>query len=310
MKRILSFAMSIMMACSVCFFSDIIFVQEDNIAEAAQVEPQLAQRELKKSKNYQVGSAYERAHKLIYGENPPIGPGNRPRIAVIVNGDENLVVEDRVKNEIYSQLRQKFPREYFALMKGTDVNTKLLQYAEETYYNQRGTMTVTESGTGSLPPKSPDSGAVSVVLHGVTDFLFGKQDSGATGTTVTASHSDKVDVDGLPVAMQPRGLADMRREDFVRAGHECGYDYVFVATLTQGKGRDARHNFVLFNSVTNYQNVWLRLRFVDVQSGDYLYRNDIAVQGKAHNGSRTGRVYQRAVHKAMQEAMNDIEIVR
>ena len=104
-------------------------------------------------------------------------------------------------------------------------------------------------------------------------------------------------------------MADLRRSDYVRAGRECDYDYVFVATLTNGAAVDTKHNFVLFNSITNHKNIWLRLRFVDTESGDYLYRNDIAVQGEAHNGSRdSGRILQRAVREAMKEALDDISV--
>ncbi len=279
------------------------------VEAASSPSPQIAQREMKKSKDYQASPIYERAHQLIYGDDTSAALHDRVRIAVIINGDEKMVVEDRIKNEIYSQLRKKFPREYFALMKGTDVNTKLLQYAEDMYYDQRGTVTTSEIMAGSHDPVRADSGVVSSVVYGICDFLAGKQSSGASGSTITQSRQDKVDVDGLPVGMQPRGLADMRREDYVRAGQECGYDYVFVATLTLGQGRDDKHNFVVFNTVSNRQNAWLRLRFVDVSDGNYLYRNDIPVQGVTHNGSRTGRVYQRAVHKAMEEAMNDLDFV-
>ena len=242
-----------------------------SVAEASHPPtPRIAQREMKKSKNYQASPVYDRAHQIIYGNEPVIGAGDRPRIAVVINGDERMVVEDRVKNEIYSQLRQKFPREYFALMKGTDINTVLLQRAEDMYYDNRPTAKVSET---------------------------------------IVNKEDRVDVDGLPVDFQPRGLADMKREDFVWAGQTCGYDYVFVATLTAGRDRDDKHNFVLANSITNHQNVWMRLRFVDVGSGNYLYRNDIAVQGIAHNGGRSGRVLQRAIQKAMEEAMNDLDFV-
>ena len=40
-----------------------------------------------------------------------------------------MVVEDRVKNVIYQTIRKKFPREEFAVMKATDLNTELMQKA-------------------------------------------------------------------------------------------------------------------------------------------------------------------------------------
>ena len=194
-------------------------------------------------------------------------------------------------------------------MKGTDVTTKLLQYAEDKFYEDRGTAMVSSTADGSTGTARPDSGIVSGVLHGVTDFLYGAAGTSRPGHDTHITKNDRLDVDGVPVRIQPRGIADLRREDYVRAGRECDYDFVFVATLTNGAAVDTKHNFVLFNSITNHKNVWLRLRFVDTSSGDYLYRNDIAVEGEAHNGSRdSGRILQRAVREAMKEALADIEV--
>lgn len=198
------------------------------------------------------------------------GGDGRSRLAVIINGEENIVVEDRVKEAIYKHLRKKFSSSYFAVMKGTDINTMLLQYAEEQYYDKREETLV--------------------------------------NSAETVSKKSTVDVDGLPVGIQPRGLSDMRREDYVRAGRKCGYDYVFVITLANGRGTIDNHNFILFNTNTVHKNVWLRLRLVDVSTGDYLYRSDIPAAGKTHNGKINGRVMERAVYKAMAEAMDDISI--
>lgn len=38
---------------------------------------------------------------------------------MVINGDEGMVVENRIKNRIYQQMRNKFPRENFAVMKET-----------------------------------------------------------------------------------------------------------------------------------------------------------------------------------------------
>lgn len=280
---------------------------EQTVEARAQVR--VADREMKKSRDYQSSPLYERAHRIIYGLNPPQGPDGRIRIAIVINGDENIIVKNRVKDEIYAQLRRKFPREEFAVMKGTDITTKLLQYAEDQFYDDRGTASVTSSVDGSTGTVRPDSGVVSGVLHGVTDFLYGASGTSRPGHDTHMTKNERLDVDGVPVRMQPRGMADLRRSDYVRAGRECDYDYVFVATLTNGAAVDTKHNFVLFNSITNHKNIWLRLRFVDTESGDYLYRNDIAVQGEAHNGSRdSGRILQRAVREAMKEALDDISV--
>ena len=103
--------------------------QEDGIRTAeASATIRVANRELKRNKRPPTQTdIYERAHRIIWSGGKSYD--DRVRIAVVINGDENIIVEDRVKNQVYSQLRNKFPRENFAVMKGTDVNTKLLQYA-------------------------------------------------------------------------------------------------------------------------------------------------------------------------------------
>ena len=120
----------------------------ERVAEA-RAQVRVADREMKKSRDYQSSPLYERAHRIIYGMNPPQGPEGRIRIAIVINGDENIIVKNRVKDEIYAQLRRKFPREEFAVMKGTDITTKLLQYAEDQFYDDRGTASVTSSADGS-----------------------------------------------------------------------------------------------------------------------------------------------------------------
>ena len=120
--------------------------------------------------------------------------------------------------------------------------------------------------------------------------------------------TSRADVDGMPVGIQPRGLADMRREDYVRAGRDCGYDYVFVLTLSNGKGELHTRNTLLFTSNTAHKNIWLRARLVDVASGNYVYRNNVAATAKTHNGYINGRVAERSVAVALQEIMDDIEI--
>ena len=299
----------IFMAVSLCaVLCASVFADLSHVAEA-RAQVRVADREMKKSRDYQSSQLYERAHRIIYGMNPPQGPDGRVRIAIVINGDENIIVKNRVKDEIYTQLRKKFPREEFAVMKGSDITTKLLQYAEDKFYDERGTASVSSSADGSTGTARPDSGIVSGVLHGVTDFLYGAAGTSRPGHGTNIGKSERLDVDGVPVRIQPRGMADLKREDYVRAGRECEYDYVFVATLTNGAAVDTKHNFVLFNSITNHKNIWLRLRFVDTDSGDYLYRNDIAVQGETHNGSRdSGRILQRAVREAMHEALDDIEV--
>lgn len=232
-------------------------------------------RELKKSPDYKTSDLYERAHHLIYGDQAPAGPGDRIKIAVVVTGDGNIVVEDRVKNNIYSQLRKKFPREDFALMKGNDVKTKLLQKEEEVYYNQRAEITEGKSVPGGYYKE----------------------------------RTDKVDVDGMAIRTdQPRGFADLRCEDYVQAGRSCGYDYVFVFTFSNGAAEAHLHDFILFYSQTNLKQVWMRVRMVDVAKGNYVYRNDMTAKGKTHNDNFNGRIIEKAVDSMMREAMDDIDI--
>ena len=304
-------------------------------AEAASIRT--ADRELRKNKDYEVTDIYERAHRIIYGKGGGKVSDDRVRIAVVINGDENIVVEDRVKNQIYSQLRKKFPRENFAVMKGTDVNTKLLQYAEDVYYNNREIAVTSETNyrsdhrnaginfSTSAQMFDTDASVEASASGGRSSASGGGSGSGSTdsitmsggislGGQSSTMERDKVtkpsrvDVDGMPVGMQPRGLSDMRREDYVRAGRDCDYDYVFVMTFSNGKGKIATHDFILFESRTVHKNVWMRVRFVDVSTGDYLYRNDIVADGKTHNGSINGRVIERSVKKAVQEALDDLAI--
>ena len=253
-------AMAIFLSFS-CFFGN-------DIVSAASVGT--APRELKESLHRETTTFDERVSRILYGRSGQYGSSDRTRIAVVINGDENLVVEDRVKNQIYSQLRKKFPKEEFAVMKGTDVNTLLLQEEEERYMEQRGSFESTVSSS--------------------------------------ANKKDKLDVDGMPIGSQPRGIADLALADYVHAGKELGYDYVFAVTLSNGMTQRELHNFILFNSITNHKNVWLRVRLVDVKNSCYAYRNNILAQGETHGGGINGRIFERSVKKAMEEAMNDIEI--
>ena len=232
----------------------LIFFALPMMAEAAPNSLQTADREMKRDRYYTPSSLYERSHALIYGRGRSYGADGRPTIAVIINGDETILAEERVKSEIYSMLRKKFPREDFALLKGNRIITKLLQHMEDEY-----------GSIGKIDKSSLDD-------HSTQDII------------------------------------DLRREDYVRAGQECGYDYVFVATLSHGEERSESHDFLIFSNKTNKKNVWLQVRLIDLASGDYLYRNDLVLTGKTHSGRVNGRVMQRSVHKAMKEAMDDIEI--
>jgi len=307
------------------------------VAEAkSQPRIEVMDRELKKNKGYEASDVYRRAHEMIYNDEKP-GRDGRTRIAVVINGDENMIVEDRIKNQVYSHLRKKFPIDYFAVMKGTDINSRLLQYAEDIYYDQREYATTRDT---TIDAKNSSTG-FSINVNGQKSFsdakasadasdgdksaggsASGSGDShgfgGSVGMNIGGSSfygeenritkSSRVDTDGMPVGNRPRGLADMRRMDYVRAGRECNYDYVFVLTLSNGKGKIYGHDFLVMNTNTVTKNVWLRVRLVDVKSGDYIYRNDIAARGETHNGHINGRVLERSVANAMKEAMDDIKV--
>lgn len=355
------------------------------VADArSQPKIEVMERELKKNKGFETSDIYRRSHDIIYGDDKPARDG-RVRIAVVINGDENMVVEDRIKNQVYSRLRQKFPIDYFAVIKGTDINSRLLQYAEDMYYDQREYATTREteynqtkssrgislkiSGNKNIFNSVTDSnhnasttGNSSGSRNGTTSnsgyydndltddaydgrwsgsgssndsynnnynsstagtghvnkdtdhkgwgatLGIGGGTSSVSGDETRVTKSSKVDVDGMAIGNRPRGLADMRRMDYVRAGRECNYDYVFVLTLSNGKGKVYGHDYILFNTNTVTKNIWLRVRLIDVQSGNYLYRNDIAASGKTHNGHINGRVLERSVANAMREAMDDIKV--
>ena len=354
------------------------------VAEAkSQPRIEVMDRELKKNKGYEASDVYRRAHEMIYNDEKP-GRDGRTRIAVVINGDENMIVEDRIKNQVYSHLRKKFPIDYFAVMKGTDINSRLLQYAEDMYYDQREYATTKEreyNHSNSTRGISAKISGVKNIFDSVTDSAhnvtssdnikgtrngnmyntyendsdldgdidnrwyggerrsddytgtvdrnasgtghvdtdtdhkgwgasigFGASTSSSSGDETRVIKSSKVDIDGMAVGNRPRGLADMRRMDYVRAGRECNYDYVFVLTLSNGKGKIYGHDFIVANTNTVTKNVWLRVRLVDVKSGDYIYRNDIAARGETHNGHINGRVLERSVANAMKEAMDDIKV--
>jgi len=234
-------------------------------ASSNQPTPKLAQREMKKDKDYQVPDIYARAHHIIYGSKAPVGPGGRTRIAVVINGDESILVEDRVKNVVYKAIRDKFPREYFAVMKGNDVNTDLLQKAEKEYAARL------DADTNGVQQHRPDA-------------------------------------DGMVVENRPRGLSDMLLEDYVESGKACNYDYLLVLTFSEGNKVSYDHNLILWHNKTNHQNVWMRLRFIDVAHSKYLYRNDMAATGKGHNGFFNGKMLERSVRVLMEESMNDIDV--
>ena len=114
----------------------------------------------------------------------------------------------------------------------------------------------------------------------------------------------------MPIyTQQPNGIAYVSREDCVRAGRECDYDYIFAVTVSHGNYYEESHNFVVYRSKTYKKSVWLRVRFVDLASGDYLYRRDIVAYGET-GGEATGRArkYQWGVREAMKEVLDDIKV--
>ena len=251
-------------------------------------------RELKKDRNYETSDLYARAHHLIYGKKGPLGPDGRVRIALVINGDESIVVEDRIKNCIYQKIREKFPRESFAVMKGTDVNTMLLEQAENERYDVRkGRSNETDKWRG---------------LNNITNYYADRNRKQVKHSVVTHENQDN-DIDGMVVVNRPRGLADMRLSDYVNAGRKLDYDYVLVLTMSLGEQEQYNRGvWPIFETHTSKQNIWLRARFVDVKEGSYVYRNDLVAKGKTHNGHFNGRLYERSVAQAVQEMLNDVTI--
>lgn len=285
MKRILGVGLALMLWAGLPMQTDVQYLETAQVEAKATLSA--ADREMKRAKSYKESDIYHRAHKIIYPDGR-VPNDQRTRIAIVINGDEQVMVEERVKNRIYSLLRKKFPREEFALMKGTDIKTRLLQMEEDRYYDSR--------------PEVIES-------RGVRNDGY--------KTAASESMTVRTDVDHMPIGVQPRGFADLRREDFVNAGRECGYDYLFVLSLNQGMVRREHHNYGLFGIKSSKGTMWVRVRLVNVASGDYAYRNDIAVHGLAHHGESlfindtdgmNGRLIERAVKQAMTEAMNDIDI--
>lgn len=282
-------------------FADIIGVSAIGLAAPAKPSLRSADRELKPYKGYDPGDIYERAHRIIYGSQnrSRISDEYRTQIAVVLTGNEWIMVEDRIRNDIYRQLRKKFPREDFGVYKGTDVNTYLLTRAEELYARER------EKAVGEVPKD----------LSADVDGMPAYADS---------MHAYVGDGPAVGSRQKPRGFADLRLRDYVDAGLENGYDYVLALALDLGGQKISDpHEFVIFSNETLHQNVWLRVRLVDVARGNYAYRNNIVLQGKVHNTTRVGvwpliaeirtrgfngPLFERAVHEALEEALRDIEV--
>ena len=258
-----------------------------SVGEAAGISIRPAEREMKKDKDHEVSDLYERAHRIIYGSKAPMGPDGRVRIAVVLTGDEWTMVEDRVKNQIYKQLRDKFPRENFALMKGTDVMTYLLQREEDVYAQERNT------AVGNVP-KDLSSDVDGIKIR---ESDYNAPNSINVPQTI-ANRFNKGD--GI------RDLADLRLDDYVWAGRQGKYDYVFAFKLALGGSREEFHRFYFFNSITRKQNLHLLVRLVDTKAGSYAYRNNLVVAGESHNSGFNGRIFEKSIKVAMQEALNDI----
>lgn len=258
-----------------------------SVSEAAGVSIRPAEREMKKDKDYEATDLYERAHRIIYGSKAPMGPDGRVRIAVVLTGDEWTMVEDRVKNQIYKQLRDKFPRENFALMKGTDVMTYLLQREEDVYAQERNT-------------------AVGNVPKNLTSDVDGIRISDSDYMAPNNENVPQTIANRFNKASSIRDLADLRLDDYVWAGRQAKYDYVFALKLALGGSREEFHAFPFFNSTTRKQNLHLVVRLVDTKAGSYAYRNNLVVAGESHNSGFNGRIFEKSIKVAMQEALNDI----
>ena len=97
-------------------------------AAASATSIRIADREMKSTKNAQTTFA-DRIDAIVATGGEEIS--ERVKFGLLVHGDGHILIDDKVKNIIYRRLRDKFPKEEFAIMKATDVATFLLQKGDQ-----------------------------------------------------------------------------------------------------------------------------------------------------------------------------------
>ena len=97
----------------------------DNIGEAARLT--IANREMKDPAST-AGPFAERINAILGTAGQEIS--GRVKLGILLHSDGHILVDDNVKKVIYQRLRNKFPKQEFAIIKATDVATVLLERSE------------------------------------------------------------------------------------------------------------------------------------------------------------------------------------
>lgn len=103
-----------------------IFLFGASVADAATIG--IADREMK-SIPREEGTFADRINTILAttGENF----SDRVKLGLLLHSDGHISINDDVKNIVYRKLREKFPKEEFAIIKATDVATLLLKNGDQ-----------------------------------------------------------------------------------------------------------------------------------------------------------------------------------
>lgn len=108
-----------------CVFLSI-FLCAYSVANATSIK--IADREMKSIPREESGFA-DRINTILATGGEEIS--GRVKLGLLLHGDGHIYIDDEVKKIIYKKLREKFPKEEFALIKATDVATLLLQKGDK-----------------------------------------------------------------------------------------------------------------------------------------------------------------------------------
>ncbi|MBO6177801.1 MAG: hypothetical protein J6O04_01335 [Selenomonadaceae bacterium] len=100
-------------------------VVPQNVAEGARIN--IADREMKDPASKE-GPFAERINAILGTGGQEIS--GRVKLGLLLHSDGHILVDDDVKKVIYQRLRNKFPKQEFAIIKATDVATVLLERSE------------------------------------------------------------------------------------------------------------------------------------------------------------------------------------
>lgn len=99
-----------------------IFLCTSGTATATSIN--IADREMKAVKR-ESGSFADRIDTILATGGEEVS--GRVKLGLLLHSDGHILIDDEIKNIIYRKLREKFPKEEFAIMKATDVATFLLK---------------------------------------------------------------------------------------------------------------------------------------------------------------------------------------